>query len=64
MKPGDLVRINAYGGKELLRRVVAVTTLARRKIVCVCTEEEWQTAQEEGREPMCVGFPLEDVREA
>lgn len=62
MKPGDWVKVNAYGGKELLRRVVEVKIIGRKKVVCVTTDEEWQASQKEGREPVCVGFPLDHLR--
>ncbi len=30
-------------------------------VVRVCTEEEWSAAQQEGREPDGVPWPIEDV---
>lgn len=58
LKPGDLVRVNAYGGKVHVRRVVETT----KSVVFVCKEDEWLAAQKEGREPVCIGFPLWDVK--
>jgi hypothetical protein len=51
------VRIRAYGGVELLRRIVGFDS----NVVCVCCEEEWQRAQRESSEPTCIGFKVSDV---
>ncbi len=61
MKKGDFVKVRAYGGKILTRRVVAVDE--ERCVVFVATDEEYRQAEEEGREPRCIGFPLWDVVE-
>ena len=55
MKEGDLVRLMAAGDKEIERVVVEI----RPGVLLVATIEEYRQAQEEGREPSCVGFPVE-----
>jgi len=57
LKPGDLVRLRAFGGKEIVRRVAG----QYGDVVRVCSEEEYNVAIQEGREPECVGFPIKDV---
>lgn len=59
MNPGDIVRVRAYGGQVLTRRVVGM----KGQTVMICREDEYQAAQREGREPMCAGFPKENVVE-
>jgi hypothetical protein len=57
IKPGDLIRLRTYGRGEIERRVVGVS----EKVVFVCRNEEYEEAMREGREPICVGFPMKDV---
>lgn len=59
MKEGDLVLLRAYGGDEIVRVVVAV----RPGVLHVTTREEYDAARREGRDPVCVGFPVEDALE-
>jgi len=56
-KSGTAVRVRAYGGEILERKVVK--DLGRS--VVVCTEDEFRRAQREQREPDGVGFPRSDV---
>lgn len=56
-QPGELVRVRAFGGKELIRRLVAV----RQGIALVCNDEEYQAARKDNREPTCIGFRVGDV---
>jgi hypothetical protein len=49
-----------YGGDTAQRRVVAV----KDEVVVICAEEEYVSAQREGREPSGLGFPRVDVIEA
>ena len=51
-KPGDVVRLRAYGGEEIQRRVVEVT----KDVILVCREDEYRRAQRQGRQPLSVGF--------
>jgi hypothetical protein len=57
MREGDLVRVKAYGGQELVRRLVAV----RGNVYLICRDEEYEAAQRQGRQPVCVGFNKEDI---
>lgn len=57
MEPGSRVRVRAYGGEEIVRRVVDVEPDA----VAICKEDEYQAAKREGREPVAVRFKLTDV---
>jgi hypothetical protein len=59
MNEGSTVKLRAYGGEIIERRIVAV----RGNTVAVCKDEEYQAAQREGREPLSVGFPLSAVVE-
>jgi hypothetical protein len=54
---GDLVRVRAFGGKELVRRLFDI----RGSVALICCDEEYQKAIKEKRDPICIGFPLSDV---
>lgn len=54
---GDLVKVRAYGGEILTRRLVEV----QGKTAIITTDEEREAAAKEKREIICVGFPLADV---
>lgn len=57
---GDIVRLLAYGGDRLVRRVWQ--DLGRG--VAICSEDTYQRAIRDGiAEPNCVGWPREDVLE-
>lgn len=56
---GDRVRLLGYGGREYERRVWR--DFGRG--VAICTEERFQQALNGGTEPVCVGWPREDVLE-
>ncbi len=58
MKQGDWVEALAYGGEKLRRRVVAVEP----DKVYICTDEEYQAAVRDRREPTSVGFNPGNVR--
>ena len=57
MKEGEMVRLRAYGGAEIVRKVIEIGT----DHVVVCREEEYQRAEREGRDPIKVGFPLDTI---
>ena len=59
MVKGQAVTVRLYGGSTAERRVVA----EKSDVIVICTEEEYTTAQREGREPSGAGFPREDVIE-
>jgi hypothetical protein len=57
LKRGSLIKVRAFGGKEIVRRFLA----KRNGTVLICSDEEYQSARFERRKPTCVGFPLTDV---
>lgn len=59
MQVGDIVRLKAFGGEEIVRQVVFVAG----DHIGVCKEEEYRAAIGENREPMTVGFRVSDVIE-
>ena len=58
MEAGDRVQVTEYGGRKLIRRVVA----NRGESIVVCNEEEYKRATGKGREPDGIGFPRQSVR--
>lgn len=58
MKTGELVEAVDFRGNVLLRKAVEIYV----DTVFVCTPEEWELSLKEGREPICVGFPVEFVK--
>ena len=58
MKKGDAVKVRAFGGEFLTRRVVEDLG----KTIIICSEAEFSRAQSEGRDPNGIGFPVEDVQ--
>jgi hypothetical protein len=54
---GQSVTVKLYGGKTAKRRVVAV----KGDVIVICSEEEYQAAEREGRDPSGLGFPVQDV---
>ena len=59
MKPGQTVEVLEAFDIKSIKRVVAVDF----RNVYVCTEEEFQLANEEQREPINIGFPRQFVLE-
>jgi hypothetical protein len=59
MERGAWVQVRAFGGEILARRVVEVDG----DTIAICRDEEYQTAQREGREPITVGFPRSAIVE-
>jgi hypothetical protein len=57
LKRGALIRVRAFGGKQIVRRFLA----KRNGTVLICSDEEFQLARLERRKATCVGFPLSDV---
>jgi len=57
LKRGALIRVRAFGGKEIVRRFLT----KRNGTVLICSDEEYQLARLERRKPTCVGFPMSDV---
>lgn len=59
MEIGVRIRLRAFGGHELVRRLVGRSG----DVVHVCKEEEFQAAQREGRTAVVVGFSSNAVIE-
>jgi hypothetical protein len=57
VEQGDVVKVKAYGGEILTRRVVADLG----KTVVICSEAEFQRSKKQKREPSGIGFPRDDV---
>lgn len=60
LKSGDLVDVGVFGGAVVRRRLLRVDG----EKAIITTLEESERAANEQREPICIGFPLSDVREA
>lgn len=60
MTIGKEVTLNAYGNRTIKRVLVAV----EKGVLYVCKTEEFEAAAREDREPICIGFRLEDLVEA
>jgi hypothetical protein len=58
MRPGEKVEVTVYGGAKVIRTLVQVND----NKAFICKTDEWTKARAENREPICVGFPLEDVK--
>jgi hypothetical protein len=62
-KAGDLVVVIDMTGKALPKRALGpVVPGGSFDVVWACREEEWVTAQTEGRKPEGLPWPAEDVR--
>jgi hypothetical protein len=57
---GQIVTALMYGGEQASRRVIA----DKGNTIVICSEEEYQRAEREGREPQGIGFPRQDVLES
>ncbi len=57
MVKGTMVTALLYGGGRCQRRVVC----DKGDVIVICSEDEYQRAQTEGREPSGVGFPRADI---
>lgn len=63
IKPGDKVIARTAFDRQVVRRAVTEAVMGSDfLIVRVSTEQEWEDAQAEGREPHSVPWPAEDVR--
>ena len=60
LQPGAIVKVRAFGGQELVRRLVGLNG----QTALICSDQEYEAAQRENREPVCVGFPLSDILES
>ena len=57
MDTGQRVKVIEYGGRKLIRRVVA----DRGSTIVICNEQEFSAAIKENRPPQGVGFLREFV---
>jgi hypothetical protein len=55
---GDIVSVKAFPNQILTRRVVGI--MDGQKIL-VCNNDEYETALSEQRDPVAIGFRIEDV---
>lgn len=62
IKPGDrVIVVDAYG-QETERRALTGLQQGDFKLIWVCYESEWESAQADGRDPVGTPWPIEDVR--
>ncbi len=62
IEPGQqVVVVDAFGTRTVRRATTGVVEGHDFSLVRVCTEEEWQEAEREQREPNAVPWPVEDV---
>lgn len=57
MTIGKEVSLQAYGGETLKRVLVAV----ENGVLFVCKRDEFEAAMREERDPICIGFRVEDL---
>jgi hypothetical protein len=57
MKPGQMIKLRAYGNEVITRQLVRLD----KETVVVCRSEEYEAAIRENREPVSVGFNIRDV---
>jgi hypothetical protein len=63
VKAGDQIIVRDALGQDLQRRATSSADPGDEfTVVWACREEEWDAAQEEGREPDSTPWPIEDVR--
>jgi hypothetical protein len=62
LKIGDIVVVvDAEGTRRRKRALSSVMQGGSFQVVWACREEEWQAAQAEGRDPVGLPWPAEDV---
>jgi hypothetical protein len=57
MKAGDAVTVIDFEGKRLKRILVALED----NVAFVCKSDEFEDAGRKNREPICMGFMLDDL---
>lgn len=63
IRPGDLVLARTAFDELVPRRAVTGPVMGEDFLVVrVCSEDEWQAAAAEGRDPRGIPWPAEDVR--
>lgn len=62
---GAAVKVRTFGGEWLVRRALTGAVMGHDfSVVWVCREEEWRSAEDEGRDPEGIPWPAEDVQPA
>jgi hypothetical protein len=62
LQVGDIVIVvDAHGTQRRKRALSRVMQGGSFMVVWACREEEWQAAQAEGRDPVGIPWPAEDV---
>ncbi len=59
LQKGDKVKVRALGKQVLARRFVEI----RGRTALICSDEEYQKALKDRRQPICIGFPIEEIIE-
>lgn len=58
MKKGEVITVEGFDRKQVDCRLIEV----RGDTAIVCSEQEWQKANREDREPECLGWPVASVK--
>jgi len=61
IQPGDRVTIESATGPVIKRATTGVVSGERFEVVWAAREDEWEAARAEGRDPVAVPWPAEDV---
>lgn len=62
IEPGSVVRTEAFGGSLHERRAITSVVEGRDfPVVWVCSEQEWDLARAQGRDPEGIPWPAENV---
>ncbi len=65
IQPGSHVLARSANGEQLEKRAITEPMDGDDfRVVWVCTEDEWLAAEAEGRDPVGIPWPAEDVKVA
>jgi plasmid replication initiation protein len=65
IRVGQRVVAVTSAGRELAKRAASTVVSGERfRVVRICSDEEWEAAQREGREPKASAWPASAVRPA
>lgn len=59
MERGQRVLVKSFDGRTAECRFIE----QREATACVCSENEFMQAEQQGREAECIGFPVADIIE-
>jgi hypothetical protein len=59
MRRGQIITVEGFDHEFVQCRFVRL----QGQTAIVCGEQEWLLAEKEKREPVCIGFPLKNVRD-